>query len=93
MPEDVLQPALQRLTDGGWLTRDGDVARPTRRWRAAMMRAAARLVGTDAPDDLRIPVALAMIEAFPDEDVTPLVIAMTWVIARAEAGGEVTRAG
>jgi hypothetical protein len=79
----ALEPALRRLAESGWVERDGEAVRPTRRWRAAMMRAAARLVGTDAPEDLRVPVAVAMIEAFPDEDVTPLVIAMTWVIGRA----------
>lgn len=81
MLEAALAPALDQLVDDGWLERDRDGFAPTPRWRGALMRAAASLVGTDAPEDARIPIALVMLEQYADRDVTPLVVAMSWVVA------------
>jgi hypothetical protein len=60
MPEAGL---LGRLFDAGLLTRADGGARTTRRWQAAMARAALRLRREGAPwQDLRLPIACALVE-------------------------------
>jgi hypothetical protein len=63
--ERELQTRL--LTDGLLLSAESGL-RSTRRWHAAMSRAALRLVraGLDG-DDLRLPIAAALIEIYGDE--------------------------
>lgn len=65
MPDSEL---VKRLVADGLLRRDGDVnLHTTGRWQSAMARAALRLLraGTDG-DDLRIPIAAALIELYGD---------------------------
>ena len=59
-------PADQLLEDG-LIRRDGERTRTTPRWQAAMARAALGLQRADAPwRDLRLPVAAALLERYPD---------------------------
>jgi hypothetical protein len=64
MPERDLRSRL--IADGLLRQADADL-RTTRRWQGAMARAALRLVqiGTDG-DDLRVPIAAALIEIYGD---------------------------
>jgi hypothetical protein len=56
---------LVALEEGGLLRREGDRLRTTRRWQSAMARAAFRLVGAGIDgDDLRVPVAAALVEIY-----------------------------
>ena len=56
------------LEADGLLRREGDRLRTTRRWQTAMARAAFRLVGSGVDgDDLRVPVAAALVELYGDE--------------------------
>ncbi len=69
--------ALAQLVDAGFLRRDerGGV-RTTPRWQAALARAAFRLQRAGAPWDLRLPIAAALVERFPelsDEPIAALV--------------------
>ena len=72
-PEEVLRA-------DGLTRRDGDRTRTTPRWQAAMARAALRLQRDGAPwQDLRLPVAAALLESYPDasdEELAALVEAM-----------------
>jgi hypothetical protein len=73
--------ALVALEKDGLLRREGDRLRTTRRWQSAMARAAFRLVGSGMDgDDLRVPVASALIEIYgvdaPEEHIATLVEAM-----------------
>lgn len=72
--------ALDRLVSEGLAVRDGERVRTTRRWQAAMARAALRLLRDGAPsDDLRLPIAAALTELhpeLPDEELADLVHAM-----------------
>jgi hypothetical protein len=81
-----MRSELAPLEADGFLERVDGELRPTRRWRAAMRRAAARLAAIpDAPEDLRVPVALALVErygrAFDDETLARLVLEMTTLTA------------
>jgi hypothetical protein len=72
---------LAALEADGLLRRDGDRLRTTRRWQSAMARAAFRLVGAGIDgDDLRVPVAAALVELYgvdaPEERIADLVEAM-----------------
>jgi hypothetical protein len=72
-------PAEQLLEDG--LTqREGGRTRTTPRWQAAMARAAIALQRAQAPwQDLRLPIAAALLERYPgatDEELAALVEAM-----------------
>ncbi len=61
------EPAcLARLEGDGLLRRESGGLRTTRRWQAAMARAAARLSGSDRDEDLRAPIAGALIELYGD---------------------------
>ncbi|MDB4928617.1 MAG: hypothetical protein JWM10_1101 [Myxococcaceae bacterium] len=58
---------LLRLEADELLRRDGSGHRTTRRWQAAMARAAFRLMRAGAADDdLRLPVACAIVEFYQD---------------------------
>ena len=72
---------LATLEADGLLRPVGDGYRTTRRWQSAMARAAFRLVsaGMDG-DDLRVPIAAALVEiygdALPDERIAELALAL-----------------
>jgi hypothetical protein len=73
--------AHERLAADGLIARVGATWRTTRRWQAAMMRAALRLQGADERgEDLRIPVALALLEIYgevmDDEELCRLTVAL-----------------
>lgn len=54
---------LAALEAEGVVTRDGAGVRGTRRWQAAMARAARRLHAEGAPwKDLRLPIAVALVD-------------------------------
>jgi hypothetical protein len=83
---------VDRLIADGLLTRNEQGAlRTTRRWQAALARAALQLLylGTDEDDgaDLRVPVAYALVDIYgremPDEQLAQLVTVMVKVEARA----------
>jgi hypothetical protein len=72
---------LAALEAEGLLRREGDRLRTTRRWQSAMARAAFRLVGAGIDgDDLRVPVASALVEIYgidePEQRIAELVEAM-----------------
>ena len=77
MPE--LAP-MERLVADGLVRVEQGRARTTPRWQAAAARAALRLQGEGAPwRDLRLPVAVAMVERYPDlldDEIAGLVEAM-----------------
>ena len=87
-PDDVW---LDRLFADGLVRRDGDVVRTTRRWQGAMARAALRLLDCARDgDDLRLPIAYALVELYgelDDEDITRAVGAILPIEA-----GEIARA-
>lgn len=57
--------ALTRLADDGYIRRDDGRYRTTRRWQGAMARAAVRLASLKDPgEDLRVPIAHALLEAY-----------------------------
>lgn len=72
---------LQRLEGDELLRREATCHRTTRRWQAAMARAAYRLLRSGATDDdLRLPVACAFVEIYgdlPDDELSRLVEVMT----------------
>ena len=56
---------IDRLIADGLVRRDGDVVRTTRRWQGAMARAALRLLDLAGDgDDLRVPIAAALVELY-----------------------------
>lgn len=63
MPEDA---AVQRLIEDGFLCLGEAGLRTTRRWQAAVARAALALQRAGAPWDLRFPIAAALAEEAPD---------------------------
>jgi len=78
-----------RLFEDGLLRLEGGRARTTRRWQAALARAAARLRKEGAPwIDLRLPIAVVLAEEYPrlaDVELAELVEAML-PIEEAEVG-------
>jgi hypothetical protein len=86
--------ALARLVEAGFLRReDGGRVRSAARWQAALARAAFRLQRAGAPWDLRLPIAAALVESFPelpDETIAALVEQMLRV-EEAELPPEVAR--
>ena len=78
--------ALARLEADGLVRRDADGPRTTRRWQAAMARAAVRLYRDGAPwQDLRLPIASALVELYagaPDEEILAYVEALLPLEAR-----------
>jgi hypothetical protein len=84
--EDETTPLAMMEADG-LLRREGDRFRTTRRWQSAMARAAFRLVGAGVDgDDLRVPVAAALLEIYgvdeAEEYLADLVEAMLPIEAR-----------
>jgi hypothetical protein len=71
---------LLRLQTDGLITPGGDSLHTTKRWQGAMARAALRLYAARDPgQDLRVPVAHAMLEFYPeapDEELAALVEAI-----------------
>jgi hypothetical protein len=65
-----MQPAsdvLARLEADGLIRREGERYRSTRRWQAAMARAAFHMYGTgDQGGDLRVPIVRALLEVYGD---------------------------
>jgi hypothetical protein len=85
MPDDDVLAALEA---DGLVTRDGGV-RTTRRWQAAMARAARRLALEGAPWNPRLPVAIALVELrgdLPDREIARRIEALL----RLEAAGAPT---
>ncbi len=86
LPAERIDEAARRLEADGLLRRDGERQRTTRRWQGAMSRAALRLLSAgDEGNDLRVPVAHALVELygadFPDADLARFVEVMTSVEA------------
>jgi hypothetical protein len=79
-PSDDLRHALSRLETDGLVARQGESLRTTGRWQGAMARVALRLYEAGDPgQDLRVPIAHAMIEMYPDvsdEELAALVEAI-----------------
>ena len=71
---------LEILNADGLIRREGERTRTTPRWQAAMARAALALQRAGAPwKDLRLPIAAALLERYPeaaDEDLAVLIEAM-----------------
>jgi hypothetical protein len=64
---------LEALLSDDLIRRDGDRLRTTPRWQAAMARAALRLQRGGAPwRDLRLPIAAALLERYPEATDTEL---------------------
>ena len=81
MPEDA---AVLQLIEYGFLQLDENGLRTTRRWQAALARAALVLQRAGAPWDLRLPIAAALAEHHPDlsdRELAELVEAMVPVQA------------
>ncbi len=83
-PPTDAREAVARLAADGLIEPRGDRHRTTRRWQAAMSRAAWKLLctGEDGCEgDLRAPIALAVLEiygdAIPDEELACRIEAMT----------------
>ena len=71
MPSDPAADAAEELVAAGVLVRGQHGLASTRRFQAAMARAAARLYATGAPwQDLRLPIAMALAEAVAADDAT-----------------------
>ncbi len=71
---------LEELLSAGMIRRDGERLRTTPRWQAAMARAALALQRAGAPwKDLRLPIAAALLERYPDatdDELAALIEAM-----------------
>jgi hypothetical protein len=65
----TLEQARAMLERDGLLRREGASLRTTRRWQAAMSRAAFRLLRAESDDgaDLRVPITVALLELYGDE--------------------------
>jgi hypothetical protein len=62
---DEVPAALARLETDGWIERQGASWRTSRRFQRAMARAAAALYEAGDPgDDLRVPIALALLDTY-----------------------------
>jgi hypothetical protein len=86
MPDEDVLAALEAE---GLVARDGEGVRPTRRWQAAMARAARRLALERAPWDLRLPIAVALLELhheLSDEELARRVEALLPLEAAGLAG-------
>lgn len=80
--------ALRRIEHDGLAARTGGVLRTTRTWQRAMARAALHLYERRDPgDDLRVPIASALLELYgdqaDDEELAALVEAMLPIELRA----------
>lgn len=75
------EAVVERLLSDGCLRRVDGRLRTTRRWQGAMARAAKRLAFEGDPfDDLRVPIAAAMLETYgsetTDEELMGLIAVM-----------------
>lgn len=62
-----LPVALARLETDGFIERRGERICTSRRWQQAMARAAVKLYAAGDPgEDLRVPIALALVEMYQD---------------------------
>jgi hypothetical protein len=73
---------VERLSEEGFLKRDGDRWVPGQRWHAAVARAAASLLARgEELRDLRVPVAWALSEVYAssssDDELVEMVAVMT----------------
>ena len=80
-PSSDLESARRRLDADGLVIRESQDLRTTRRWQAAMARAALRLYEAGDPGhDLRVPIAAALLDIYgsdlEDEELARLVEAM-----------------
>ncbi len=76
---------LAQLEADGLLVRVGDGHRTTKRWQAAMSRAARRLASSDDDDDdLRVPITHALLEFYGEASIEELV-AIVQALAPIEA--------
>jgi len=83
-----------RLEADGLVAPEGDAWRTTRRWQGAMLRASARLMADgDAGDDLRVPVATALLDLYGerlgDDELAAMVTALGTLEARLMLPGPV----
>lgn len=63
--DEEREAALARLEADGFIVQSGQMWRTTRRWQQAMARAAMKLYEEGDPgDDLRVPIALAIVELY-----------------------------
>jgi hypothetical protein len=76
---------LTRFEADGLLRRDAGRLRTTKRWQGAMARAALRLAGS-ATDDLRAPIASALIEIYGESLDDDSVVEAIRAISPIEAG-------
>jgi len=80
----------EKLIADGLLRHDPAALRTTRRWQGAMARAALRLVRAgDDGDDLRVPIASALLEIYGDaldDDALTAAIAVILPVELAELG-------
>jgi hypothetical protein len=86
--EVSVQTARARLEADGFIVMSGGTWRTSRRWQQAMARAAAKLYEAGDPgEDLRVPIALAIVDAYAesvDDDIaSELVEAMLPIEAAA----------
>jgi hypothetical protein len=89
MPDPVSgAPALRRIEEDGLAARVDGVFRTTRKWQRAMARAALHLYENGDPgEDLRVPIASALLELYgdrvDDEELAGLVEGMLPIELRA----------
>jgi hypothetical protein len=81
MAREESEMALARLEADGFIVQHAQAWKTSRRWQQAMARAAVRLYEAGDPgEDLRVPIALAIVEAYSntleDETLAALVEAM-----------------
>jgi len=77
---------LGRLASAQLVRWDGERLRPGRRWQAAMMRAAQRLIRSqETRHDLRVPVISALLELFGDHLPEDELVACAAVMVRLSA--------
>jgi hypothetical protein len=72
--EEASERVLARLEQDGLVRRHDGVVRTTRRWQGAMARAALRLVDAkEVREDIRIPMAMALLELYDGVDDRELI--------------------
>jgi DNA-binding transcriptional regulator PaaX len=87
LTETEVPAALARLSADGWIEREGAGWKTSRRFQRAMASAAAALYETGDPgDDLRVPIALALLDTYQsnldDEILAELVETMLPIEAK-----------
>lgn len=87
LPSDAIAVAVSRLRSAKLLHLEMGSVRPTRRWRAAMARAALQLYAQGDPGhDLRVAIVTALVDvlgkAIPDDELVDLVETMLPLQAR-----------